>query len=130
MSSVLIGSPVNITSREQANTSTRPQSLEWICLDFGGSVSIQPTAYTLMHGAKSDRCALREWTFEGSMDKQTWHIISRHKKDTNLGGVFGSHTWQVTCSQPFRYLRIATRNYFLQICGLEIYGEMKSDYFV
>ena len=130
MSSILIGSPANLTARSTIPTSTRSQDPEWICIDFGGSVTVRPSAYTIMHGSKSDRCVMRDWAFEGSMDKQNWTTISKHKRDSSLVGSFGTHTWQFSCDEHFRYFRITTRNFFIQVSGFEIYGEMKSDYFV
>jgi hypothetical protein len=130
MSSVLIGSPSNLTSRQQLSTCTRSKDTEWISIDFGANVTIRPQAYTLMHGAKQDKCNLRKWVLEGSLDKQTWVKLHEVKNETKLGGFFGTKTWQVQCDDNYRCFRIRTSNYFIQIAGIEIYGEMKSDYLV
>jgi hypothetical protein len=123
MSSILIGSHENIVSREKLSTCTRSQSSEWISIDFG-SLSVQVTAYTLMHGYAGDKCNLREWTLEGSNDDKVWEVLSKHR-DASLGGNFGTKTFTLDNNGFYRYLRVHTKHFFIQICGIEVYGNIQ-----
>ncbi|KAJ3092381.1 hypothetical protein HK102_007987 [Quaeritorhiza haematococci] len=55
MSSILIGKPSNLTSREKIPTCTRCEKGAFICVDLGRGFVLRPTAYTLMHGSRKER---------------------------------------------------------------------------
>ncbi|KAI9205386.1 uncharacterized protein BJ171DRAFT_581067 [Polychytrium aggregatum] len=129
MSSVLTGAPENLSSRQQIATCTRCEPNAWISIDFGPSMALKPTHYTLQHGHHKDNVNMRIWGFEGSTNNTDWDLISTHR-DSVLGGSFGSKTWEVECGKHYRYLRIIVpTKYFVQISGFEFYGNLKSDFF-
>jgi hypothetical protein len=118
----------------------------WISIDFGSSIDIKVSAYTLMHGSRTDKFNLRSWALQGSNDAVSWEPIMSHSNDETLGGNFRSGTWFIsetvnelrTSQKPgkvesghdkhWRYLRIRGRGkYPIQVCGMEFYGIVRSE---
>jgi hypothetical protein len=118
----------------------------WISVDFGSSIDIKVSSYTLMHGSRTDKFNLRSWSLQGSYDADTWESIISHSNDETLGGNYRSGTWfigethneQRTSQKPgklesghekhWRYLRICVKGkYPVQVCGVEFYGTVRSE---
>jgi hypothetical protein len=95
-------------------------------IDFGPSnFVLRPKHYTLRHGYYRDNVNLRRWRFEASNDGELWDTLSIHDPDDALGGTYGSKTWPVETEKWYRMFRIIVfGKFFVQICGVELYGNL------
>ena len=78
--------------------------------------------------------ALRNFELHGSIDGETWELLSEHLADDRLGVAYGSvGIWPVNQNfetGPFRYLRVtktgrdSASNSYMHLSGLEVYGSL------
>ncbi len=92
---------------------------------------VKVRAYTLKHYTSWDTEALRDWVLEGSNDKNNWTVLREHVGDTALNGKGSTHTWSVSASGSFRYLRVrmtglnSNKHWYLALSGFEVYGDLE-----
>ena len=97
----------------------------YFLVDFGESVRIKPTHYSLEHQDQTDDTFMRNWNFEGSNNGDNWDIIMEHNHDQTLQDEIPVFTWKVEkCHDFYRYFRIKQGQCNEQISAglLEIYG--------
>eukprot|EP00794_Sanderia_malayensis_P020162 gene20162-22137_t len=129
------GKPDDVLSREAAalNCHTRDDKNSWFIIDAG--LWITPTAYTLRHARGYGRSALRNWTFQGSKEGQTWTTLFTHTNDASLNEPGSTATWVIDSpstsegDQAWRMFRIqqtgpnaSGQTHYLSLSGFEIYG--------
>jgi len=107
---------------------TRSETNSWIQIQF--DFSIRPTQYTLGTFNDGNGDFPQNWRFEGS-NGILWTTITHHRDDKTLDEDKLSHTWEVDCQDYFTAVRIlqdgpnAIGRRYLQVCGVEIYGDVK-----
>lgn len=118
-------------SPKPMNIHTRDIKGSFFAFDIG--VYVYPTAYTLRHSRGYPNSALRNWTFEGSVDNKRYYVISRHVNDVSLSNETTSSSWSVNPNVdiPFRYFRVVQQDvnsngktYYLSLAGFELYGNV------
>lgn len=130
-SSISKGSPTDLVGVNPTELWTKDVPASWFCVDFGNNRLVRPTYYTLRHGGNYRADSLRTWDFQGSLNGQSWALLSRHSNDESLNSAFALHSWPVTNqSQAYRYFRVlqtghnSSNHNFLVLSGIEIYGEL------
>jgi len=131
------GKPEDMLSRDSAalNCHTNDDKNSWFMVDF--ALWITPTAYTLRHARGYGRSALRNWTFQGSKDGQTWTTLHTHENDASLNEPGSTATWMLEKPSPsdenqsWRMFRIqqtgpnaSGQTHYLSLSGFEIYGSV------
>ena len=78
----------------------------WFMVDFGESVRIKVTHYSMEH-LGSGLGLNRGWNLEGSQDGESWDILKEHDQDNTLQYNNTSATWAVDeCPEYYRYFKI------------------------
>jgi E3 ubiquitin-protein ligase HECTD1 len=126
----------DVLSRNEnpANCHTKDDPNSWFAIDTG--ILFHPTMYTLKHSrGYGNRSALRNWDFQVSKDGLAWITVSSHKDDTSFTEPGSVASWAVSAppdTEGWRHIRIlltgpnaSGSTYYLSICGLEVYGEIK-----
>eukprot|EP01084_Bolivina_argentea_P272382 463743_1 len=98
--------------------------------DFG-EFEINPKAYSIRHGYHKGYC-LRHWHFEGSNDRKTWTLISKHENDTTIQNWNEMKTFKINrkINQYFNAFRIlktgkcSSDTDHLMMSGFEVYGHI------
>src|SRR3989338_8300742 len=100
-------------------------------VDLGSTRSVRVTHYTLRHGGNYRADSLRTWDLQGSLDGQSWTLLSRHSNDESLNSAFAVHSWPtLPLPTSFRYFRVlqtghnSSNHNFLVLSGFELYGEL------
>lgn len=119
-----------LLDRRSLRFTTRPTKNASVVFDFK-SRRVKVRAYTLKHYTSWDTEALRDWVLEGSNDKNNWTVLREHVGDTALNGKGSTHTWSVSASGSFRYLRVrmtglnSNKHWYLALSGFEVYGDLE-----
>ena len=123
------------TQEEKSFVATKGEKPnQWIQFDFGTTLRIQPTAYTL-ESAEAFFCQLlRNWQFQGSNDGKVWATIRDHIADESLTTKperkVARASWQVGDKMFYRYFRViqtgpnADGNHILALRRFELYGKV------
>ncbi len=111
--------------------STTDQPGSWYMFDIG-PYSIQPTCYSLRHGALLSNVCARNWTLQGSNDALHWDNLKQHKDDSTLNDSFATGAWEIpNINKSYRYLRIlqtgvnADGRHTFRVGGFEVYGKLE-----
>jgi hypothetical protein len=102
----------------------------WVKLDLksGNSMIVQHYCLRIACGTYF----FRNWNLEGSLDGNTWTILSRHVDDTSLNGSGATARWTIsdpTLLVPFQFFRIfqtgldSNGTNYLLIPSIELYGK-------
>ncbi|GAB5362054.1 hypothetical protein AAMO2058_000765200 [Amorphochlora amoebiformis] len=120
--------------REVVRCVTTPKLNSWFYFRVL-QAEIRPTHYTLRHYSSWNTECLRNWTFEGSKDGVTWHILRNHFDDAGIPlRKGGTCTWKISGANSQRFyshfkLRITGKNsnsnYYLPVSGFEVYGTLR-----
>jgi hypothetical protein len=106
----------------------------WLTIDFQ-EWRIHVTSYSITFG--HDTCKSSEypaqWILEGSNDQKTWAMIDDRSSEQSNRLAFATARFDcnASCSDGFRYLRLAKRglfwggNYYLGLSALEFFGRLR-----
>src|SRR3989338_3552751 len=130
-SSITKGNPVELVGVVPTELWTKDVPASWFCVDLGSTRSVRVTHYTLRHGGNYRADSLRTWDLQGSLDGQSWTLLSRHSNDESLNSAFAVHSWPtLPLPTSFRYFRVlqtghnSSNHNFLVLSGFELYGEL------
>lgn len=101
-------------------------------IDLGEQRKAKVNYYTYKHFAQSC-CYPRLWNFEGSNDKTTWDVLTKHDEPNNESFQNSNDTKSFPvpkCSKFYRYFRVLnvgqnSSNHNFGIGAFEIYGKLK-----